>query len=162
MSKDRFSVFERSLSYVAEPELIAKGLSYAEARDLAGAKIGEFISRWSCNFEIKREARDNGETILEAVKPIEGSSLSWGYRVSIKPEPEPTPEPDPEREKMIGKRFSLLDIMKAFGALDWSLQIEGANTQEDRLLLPDIETDIRKILEGELVLSESGELVTVG
>ncbi len=92
MSKETFSVFERSLSYIAEPELIAKGLSYAEARDLAGSKIGEFISRWSCNFEIKREARDNGETILEAVKPIEGSSLSWGYRVTIKPEPDPKAE----------------------------------------------------------------------
>lgn len=92
MSKQTFSVLERSLSYVAEPELIAKGLSYREARDLAGSKMGDFISRWACNFEIKREARESGETIIEATKAIEGSSLSWGYRVIIMAEPEPAPE----------------------------------------------------------------------
>lgn len=92
MSQETFSVFERSLSYVAEPELIAKGLSYREARDLAGSKIGKFISKWTCNFEIKREARESGETIIEATKAIEGSSLSWGYRVTIKPEPNPEAE----------------------------------------------------------------------
>jgi len=92
MSKQTFSVFERSLSYVAEPELVAKGLSYREARDLAGSKMGSFIAHWSCNFEIKREARENGGIVLEAVKPISGSSLSWGHRVTIEPEPDPIAE----------------------------------------------------------------------
>lgn len=155
MSKKTFSVFEKSLSQMGEPELVSSGLSFEEARDLAGAKIGDFIAHWSCNFDVRSESRENGSHVFEAVKLIPGSSLSWGYRVTIEPEP----ESDPERDKMLSKRFSLWDVLQAFGSLEWNLQIEGAKTETDRFLLSDIESDIRKILSGEIVISESGEFV---
>lgn len=87
MSNQTYQVFERSLSYVAEPELVSSGLSFREARTLAGSKMGNFLAHWICKFEITNEAHDNGSYTLEAVKPIAGSSLSWGYRVTIEPEP---------------------------------------------------------------------------
>lgn len=87
MSNKTYQVFERSLSYVAEPELVSSGLSFREARALAGSKMGDFLSHWVCQFNLSNEAHDNGSFTLEATKPIEGSSLSWGYRVTIEPEP---------------------------------------------------------------------------
>lgn len=135
----KYRVISRAIENQGEPEVIARGLSYAKALEAAQNSLGEYVSRFICQFEVT--VKPYG---FEAVRKIESGS-SWGIKLSIEPEPEE-------------KQFSLSDIRKAFEELSQIIRLEYCDPERDRFLMGDIETDLFRVLRGEIGV-QSGEVI---
>lgn len=122
-----------------EAEIVAKGLSYAEALQAAQKSLGDYVSRFICQFEVT--VKPYG---FEAVRRIESGS-AWGIKISLELEPEE-------------KQFSLSDLRKAFEELSQIIRLEYCDPERDRFLMGDIENDVLRVLSGEIGV-QSGEVV---
>lgn len=136
---NKYRVIRKAIEHNGEAEIIAKGLSYAEALGAAQKCLGDYVSRFICQFEVT--VKPYG---FEAVRIIDSGS-SWGIKLSIEPEPEE-------------KQFSLSDIRKAFGELSQIIRLEYCDPERDRFLMGDIENDVLRVLSGEIGV-QSGEVV---
>lgn len=135
----KYRVIRKAIENSGEAEIIAKGLSYAEALKAAQDSLGEYVSRFICQFEVT--VKPYG---FEAVRIIESGS-SWGIELSLEPEPEE-------------KQFSLSDIRKAFEELSQIIQIEGGNPEGGHYYIASIESDLLRVLWGGVGV-QSGEVV---
>ena len=145
MTSSTFQVFGKSLGLISEPELIAKGLGYEEARAKAQAALMDYCSHFGCKFEVTA-----GNGIFEAVKRID-DLYSWGYRITIEPEPEPVPG----RES----RLSLLDVRRAFDILREVIRLEGDDPEAESYRLSSVEVDLERILLGKVRIENGGLVI---
>lgn len=134
MSNSTYQIIGKTLGTVSEPEVIAKGLGYEEARVKAQAVLMDYCSRFACHFEVL--AINNQ---FEAVKRVD-DRYSWGYQISIEPETDLSGE----------GLFSLPDIRKAFETLRESLRIWGSDPEAESFSLSSVESDLERILEGKI------------
>lgn len=135
----KYRVTSKAIESQGEAEIIAKGLSYAEALKVAQDFLGEYVSRFICKFEV--EVNPYG---FEAIKRTDSGS-AWGINLSLELEPE-------------AKEFSLSDIRNAFGVLSQILSLEHCDPEGERFLMGDIETDVIRVLRGKMGV-QSGEVI---